>query len=388
MKLKFWILFFGLICNYGYSQTSNPYSIVDSKMSKIPDSSSNSIKSISEFITSNFTTENDKIRAVFYFTASNISYDVEKLKKVNQNQNINETATERIQYSLVYKKGVCANYADVFSAIANELNIKTYLITGYTKQFGEIVNLSHAWCASKIDNKWYIFDPTWGSGYVNNMIYTRKIDDSYFKTNPNISITNHMPFDYLWQFLNYPVTNDEFYNNKFKVNKTKIYFDFESEILKHENSSAEQKNLKSAVRIEKNGLKNKMIIDYLLEKKAIITFDDLNKISNYYNTAIQEFNNYVTFRNKQFKPNIPDQKLKNLIQIPRDKFIDCQERLAKIVNVDAQNIQNLKGLKQSLIQILPQVEDQLAFVNEYLSKSNFKRKEMFTKITLFGLKLN
>ncbi|MBC7641527.1 MAG: hypothetical protein H7174_04195, partial [Flavobacterium sp.] len=286
------------------------------------------------------------------------------------------------------KKGVCANYAAVFSAIANELNIKTFIVEGYTKQFGKISNLSHAWCASKIDNKWYVFDPTWGSGYVNNMIYTRKIDNSYFKTNPNISITNHMPFDYLWQFLNYPITNDNFYNNKFQIDKTKIYFDFESEILKHENSSAEQKNLESAVRIEKNGLKNKMISDYLSEKKALVTFDNLNKISNDYNAAILEFNDYVAFRNKQFKPNISDIDLKKMIQTPRDKFIDCQERLSKVVDVDAQNIQNLKGLKQSLIQILPQVEEQLAFVNEYLSKNNFKRKGMFTKITLFGLKLN
>jgi transglutaminase/protease-like cytokinesis protein 3 len=27
--------------------------------------------------------------------------------------------------------------------------------------------MSHAWCASKIDNQWYIFDPTWGSGLNN-----------------------------------------------------------------------------------------------------------------------------------------------------------------------------------------------------------------------------
>ncbi|MBC7643408.1 MAG: transglutaminase domain-containing protein, partial [Flavobacterium sp.] len=120
-------------------------------MSKIQDSSSKSIKSIAKFIALNFKTENDKIRAVFYFTASKISYDVEKYKNIilDPNKKSIETDEDRIQYSLINKKGVCANYAAVFSAIANELNIKTFIVEGYTKQFGKISNLSHAWCASK-----------------------------------------------------------------------------------------------------------------------------------------------------------------------------------------------------------------------------------------------
>jgi transglutaminase/protease-like cytokinesis protein 3 len=43
--------------------------------------------------------------------------------------------------------------------------------------------MSHAWCASKIDNQWYIFDPTWVSGYVNNG--SLPFDDRYFKANPS-----------------------------------------------------------------------------------------------------------------------------------------------------------------------------------------------------------
>jgi transglutaminase/protease-like cytokinesis protein 3 len=80
--------------------------------------------------------------------------------------------------------------------------------------------MSHAWCASKIDNQWYIFDPTWGSGYVNNgkflMLLTIVI-----KANPSEIIASHMPFDYMWQFLNYPISNQEFYNGSTGVDKSK-----------------------------------------------------------------------------------------------------------------------------------------------------------------------
>jgi hypothetical protein len=37
-----------------------------------------------------------------------------------------------------------------------------------------------------------------------------------------------MPFDYLWQFLNYPISNQEFYNGSTGVDKSKR-FDFEAE---------------------------------------------------------------------------------------------------------------------------------------------------------------
>jgi transglutaminase/protease-like cytokinesis protein 3 len=63
--------------------------------------------------------------------------------------------------------------------IANKVGIDTETISGYTKQNGAVDPMS--WCASKIDNQWYIFDPTWGSGFVNNGKFVNAFDDRYFK---------------------------------------------------------------------------------------------------------------------------------------------------------------------------------------------------------------
>jgi transglutaminase/protease-like cytokinesis protein 3 len=70
----------------------------------------------------------------------------------------------------------------IFKEIANKVGIDTETISGYTKQKG-VDPMSHAWCASKIDNQWYIFDPTWGSGFVNNGKFVNAFDDRYFKAN-------------------------------------------------------------------------------------------------------------------------------------------------------------------------------------------------------------
>jgi hypothetical protein len=383
-------IFIVFVSVFGFAQVKNEFANVDSKMTRIPDSLSHTTTSIAKYINTNFKTENDKIRAVFYWTASNISYDVDKLKTVIQNPKLRSTETteDRIKSVFDTKKGVCQHYAEVFSSIANQVNIKTVIIEGYTKQYAKVSELSHAWCASKIDGNWFVFDPTWGAGSVNKDTFVKKITNLYFKTTPSISITSHMPFDYLWQFLNYPVTNQEFYDGKTAVDKTKEFFDFNTEVETNEKLSDSEKALKSANRIEKNGLKNDLIKQAFSDKNLKLTFESLSKITSDYNEAIIFFNDFVNYRNNQFKPNIPDEDLLQLILKPKNIFIDCQNRAYKLGAVDEQNVQNMRNLKKSMIEVIKQAEDHETFVKEYLSKGKLKRKMMFKKITFFGIPVN
>ena len=163
MKNIFLILsfFFSLL---SFGQANVGFALVDAKMTVIPANAANSTEAVAKYINANFKTENDKIRAVFYWTASNISYDVENMFAVNSK----ETPQDRITKTLKTKKGICGDYATVFNEIANLVGVKSVVVEGYTKQDGKVATLAHAWCAAKIENKWYLFDPTWGSGYVNN----------------------------------------------------------------------------------------------------------------------------------------------------------------------------------------------------------------------------
>ena len=60
-----------------------------------------------------------------------------------------------------------------------EYPIKCFVIEGYTKQNGFTAYIPHVWCAAFIDTAWYMFDPTWGSGYVSNKGFHKKIDDNF-----------------------------------------------------------------------------------------------------------------------------------------------------------------------------------------------------------------
>ena len=383
------IYFFFFFLSFG--QDNVGYTLVDAKMTAIPATANNSTEAIAKYINANFKTENDKIRAVFYWTASRISYDVENMFAAN----ISETPQDRIVKTLKTKKGICGDYAMVFNEIANFVGIKSVVIEGYTKQDGKVAALAHAWCGAKIENKWYLFDPTWGSGYVNNNKYTRKINNSYFKVAPSKMINSHMPFDYLWQFINYPITNQEFIDGKTQINKTKKDFDFESEITKYEALPEIDQLFESAQRIEKIGIKNQLISQaYTYTKTSWNTAREnengakYNAIVSQYNEAIHELNDFIYYRNNKFKPNLPDDEIKSKIQNPIQKLKKCQESLFRIGSIGSENTYSVSSLKKSVADALVQSETHLEFVNNYLSKSKLVRKTMFSKVSWFGVPLN
>lgn len=379
---------FSVLC---YGQAKVEYALVDAKITAIPAIFTNSTEAIAKYINSNFKTENDKIRGVFYWTASNISYDIENMFAVNTT----ETPQDRIAKTLKTKKGICSDYATIFSEIANLVGIKSIVVEGYTKQDGKVATMAHAWCASKIDNKWYLFDPTWGSGYVNDNKYTRKINTIYFKVAPLKMINSHMPFDYLWQFIDYPITNQEFIAGKAQINKAKKNFDFESGITEYEALPKIDQFFESSQRIEKNGIKNQLIFQaYTYAKMSWNTAREnengakYNAIVNQYNEAINELNDFIYYRNNKFKPNLSDEEIKLKIENPIEKLKKCQETLYKIGSMGSENASSVSALKKSVADALVQSETHLEFVNNYLSKSRLVRKTMFSKVSWFGIPLN
>ncbi len=383
----FFTLLFSFLC---FGQSNIDYALIDKKIAEIPQNSTKSTDSIAKFINSNFKTENDKIRAVFYWTASNISYDVENMYVVN----FHETPEERIAKTLKTRKGICIDYANIFNKIANATGIKTVLISGYTKINDKVSNLSHAWCAAKIENKWYLFDPTWGSGFIISNKYTRKTKNTYFKVEPDLMISSHMPFDYLWQFINYPLTNQEFIEGVIYDPEKKEKFDFTKELIRRESLSKADQLYESSQRIEKGGMKNQLISQAYIDvtrqwnfekdKESRDKFNEanskVNAIVKQYNEAINDLNDFINYRNKQFLPTLPDEDIKRMIQEPVDKLAYCKVAISTFEKIEGQNQANIDNLIESISKTLSQAEEQLQFVNLYLSNPEPVRKSMFYKI--------
>ena len=386
MKYIFLFLMFTVVC---FCQTKSAvYASIDAKMDKIPNELSTTTTGIASYINANFKSDNDKVRAAFYWTASNIRYDVENIESIDYK----EISEDKIKNAVLTKKGVCIHYAEVFNDIAKKVGVKSYLVFGYTKQNGKVDIMSHAWCAVRIDNVWSLFDPTWGAGYIDKKKFFKKINNLHYKVIPSQFIATHMPFDYLWQFLNYPVTNQEFIDGQSQLDKAKSKFDYLTEIEGYDVMSDLDKVRTSLIRMEKNGVKNKLIQEMVASKKSEVdavqnneAMDKFQAINDDYNQAVALFNDFIFYRNNMFKPILPDDAIKAMIEMPKQKIVDCQNRIYAIGKYNDNNTASVKSLKNAIIDILKQIEGHEKFVNDYLRKSKSGRKSTFTKVTFFGI---
>jgi len=371
----------------------NEYASIDKKALQLPDSLAKTTVSIAAYMNLNFKTEKEKSRAIFIWIASNIQYDVENMYAIN----FYEKKEDKISKPLKTRKGICENYAALFNDVCAKTGITSYIIEGYTKQNAVVNTIPHAWCAALIDSSWYLFDPTWGSGFVNGGKFFKKINNDFFKVNPSSLINSHMPFDYLWQFVNYPVTNQEFYEGKTQQNKSKTFFNFADSIRIYESQSYVEKLISSARRIEQNGVKNSLIFDRLqhikLEIENIRQTDVYNLFNNAvsdYNEGINGFNDFIQYRNKQFTPVKPDPEIQNMLDAAESKIKEAKTNLFKIKNPDANTTSSIIQLTKSINDASIQVAEQKDWLKLYFSKGKSGRKSMFydKKVTWFGIPLN
>jgi hypothetical protein len=364
-----------------FGQAKIDYSAIDSPISKIPYSATLTTTAIANFIQAKYTPD-EKIRAVFYWTTANISYDLANKAASQQEQSLED----RIAKTLKSRKGVCKNYAEVFNDLANKLGVKTVIVRGYTKQFGTVGRIPHAWCASKLGNRWFLFDPTWSAGYIDQGQFKKRVRNTYYKVLPEEMIASHMPYDYLWQFLSYPITNTEFETGKLLPVKTKKYFDFEQEITKAEMQNEEQQLIVSSIRIKENGVTNAMIaemlsynnrkISYLREEQSL---KNLDLVLKKYNEGVAELNQFIAYKNRQFKPVKSDLVIKNMILSPYSKLLWCQKSLGTIGSLSEENSNSVHGLQNSLKAAIQMTNEHKNFVFQYITKPPTSREKMFYK---------
>lgn len=390
--LKFIILFFlSTQTIVAQKKTVNEFSAIDKKALQMPDSLTKSTDKIASYITSNFTSDKDKARAIFIWVASNINYDIENMFALN----IHEKREDKIAKALKTRKGICEHYASLFTDICQKSGLKSHVIEGYVKQTGYSDFLPHAWSATLIDGNWFLFDPTWGSGYADNRKYIKKINNNYFKVNPKTLIKTHMPFDYLWQFLNYPITSQEFSEGKTQENKAKPFFNFVEELNIYEKQNQLNQLISTAERVEKNGVKSALVFDKLHYLKAQIENYKLNTMGNSYNSAVADyndavnaFNEFVNYRNKQFLPKKTDSEIQNMLDNADNKIKEAKDKLGKIVTTD-ENLNNMvKQMNKSVEDVSKQIKEQQDWLKLYFSKSKLGRKSMFYKVSWFGIPIN
>ena len=184
------------------------------------------LDTIAEKLTQPFSSDSEKVRAIYYWVTHNISYDVVRFHRPERmaiflnstdSAELEDYVTSRYG-TMTYDRGtgVCEGYASLFKLLCRKAKINCVVVRGYGRtsmtDIGKPYNTNHAWNAVKVDGKWRLVDACWGSGYCDDAVTTfhQKFTDYYFLTAPDVFAYNHYPDNTEWLLTNSPASVQEF----------------------------------------------------------------------------------------------------------------------------------------------------------------------------------
>ncbi|MFH1297444.1 MAG: transglutaminase domain-containing protein [Bacteroidota bacterium] len=290
------LLLGSLAVSHAYSDGWN----VDSLARSIPNGVTRSPQDFAIYLNERFLGETERVKALFSWIVNSVVYDLNQIETASRYESIDDF----VLYTLKTKKAVCQGYAEVFTAICNRMGMKALTVHGYNRVDGRLnSDLGHAWNVVKIDGKWYLFDPTWGSGYLYNGRYRKSFSTIYFMISPDSLIVSHMPFDPIWQLQDYPITHDQFIDGGERGN---TYYNF-SDSLDLYYSMDEINRAESTLRRAGATHANRREIlkmyrkynDYVINMKCNVEINRYNEASTTLTYAIDRFNEYQELRGKK-----------------------------------------------------------------------------------------
>lgn len=212
-KVAFTFIIFQLAaaCLWGQQDLGSiDYSKVDQHVIKLSQTYESDIYALVDKLAV-FDEKHLNFRAAFFWVAYNIKYDCvdyHKPDKYKKDQSWRRTIADTA--------GICGGYANLLKAICDRMNIECEVVIGKVRgswhTLANRTGQSHAWNRVKLNEQWYLSDPTWASGYTDDRVkvYTRAFNAHYFIANPASLVINHFPREAKWQLLPEPKTYTQF----------------------------------------------------------------------------------------------------------------------------------------------------------------------------------
>ncbi len=180
-----------------------------------------------------------------------------------------------------------------------------------------------------------------------------------------------MPFDPLWQLLEYPINNQDFYDGKTSTDSSRVYFNFSDSINIFKNQNKTEQLTASLRRVKQNGIKNNLIERHIKHLKTEIDYyhnhynvEKFNESIDLYNASVTLYNDFVMYRNKRFKPKKSNKEIYQMLNSIIEKLKLAKGKLK--INKPKEN------LRKSITETQLQIEDLLKKVKkqqDFLDKS-------------------
>jgi len=226
--MKLWLIFFSLFFTFqSFSQARRTNFFEIDRRAMTIDADEPAI--LANKLTSSYTSELQKVRSIFSWITSHITYNVSRNPGGRRIQTIIEDddtgalkpLNERVAITVLKRKSaVCDGYAKLFKTLCDYAGIRSEVISGYARTNdgrSYTFRSNHSWNAVWIDSAWYLLDVTWAAGYIryqsNEFIASR--DEKYFLSSPQSFVQDHYPEDLQWTLLSQPPVLKEFKRSPF-----------------------------------------------------------------------------------------------------------------------------------------------------------------------------
>jgi hypothetical protein len=211
--LPAFILFAGFNAN---AQTNGrDFTKIDEYVKSLGPLTTMSMGTINNVVSNKFTDKMDKARAIYYWVAHNITYDV---KGIRTNNTAKNTPAEVLQS----RKAVGIGFANLFQDMCSSADIRCLTVDGFVKynaqQIGEKdQEINHSWAVVQLGQSpedWYYVDPAFGSGYLNADMkeFTKAYTDAYFFTEKASFNLQHFPDNGAWKLGTAPKNKKDFFD--------------------------------------------------------------------------------------------------------------------------------------------------------------------------------
>ena len=187
-----------------------------------------SLPILSYKLTTKLSTDVEKFRAIYTWVCTNIKGDYKQHNTVSRKRNKfkndsislaewnSEYKKKAFKKLLKHQKTMCTGYAYLIKELSILAGIECQIIDGFgrsvTSNIDTLETANHSWNAVKLNNKWYLCDATWSSGYMDGEnTFISDYNSGYFLVDPILFAKNHYPIDTKW-LLNNEITSVNFLN--------------------------------------------------------------------------------------------------------------------------------------------------------------------------------
>ncbi len=213
-KIVLLLLFIVAGFNLTAQTNGRDFTAVDAYVKSLGSLDSMSMGTINNVVSNKFTDKIDKARAIYYWIANNITYDI---KSARNNSTTKNTPTD----VLLYRKAVGIGFASLFQDMCSSADIRCLTVDGFVKHSTDQINekgveINHSWAVVQLGQSpetWFYVDPAWGSGYADAEMkaFTRSYTDAYFFTDKATFNLQHYPDNEAWKLGPAPKNKKDFF---------------------------------------------------------------------------------------------------------------------------------------------------------------------------------